>query len=83
MLEVKPYTAGQARGGGGGGGGGGSYAPSAKRSRGEPRDPEDEVSRAFLGNILILLSGDAEVIRGEHERDLDEGVGRGVFLAVR
>jgi len=55
MLEVKPYSTSSARTGNSGGGqGGGSFAPSAKRSRGEPRDPEDEVMRKlFVGNMNV------------------------------
>jgi len=52
MLEVKPYSAGARTGGGTRGGS--TYAPSAKRSRGDPRDPEDEVMRKlFVGNMNV------------------------------
>jgi len=58
MLEVKPYTAGQKVGGGHSGGGG--YAPSAKRAKGEPRDPEDEVMRKmFVGNMNVTSTKDS------------------------
>jgi len=57
MLEVKPYSAGTRTGGGGGGmrSSGSNYTPSAKRARGEPRDPEDEVMRKlFVGNMNVI-----------------------------
>merc|ERR1719481_2372587 len=55
MLEVKPYTAGaRTNAGGNSKNSRSSYAPSAKRSRGEPRDPEDEVMRKlFVGNMNV------------------------------
>ena len=36
---------------------GGSYAPSAKRSRGEPRDPEDEVMSIVRNQEDEVMSG--------------------------
>merc|ERR1719283_228343 len=56
MLEVKPYTAGaRTNAGGNSKNSRSSYAPSAKRSRGEPRDPEDEVMRKlFVGNMNVI-----------------------------
>jgi len=52
-LEVKPYSTSSARTGNSGGGGG-FFAPSAKRSRAEPRDAEDEVMRKlFVGNMNV------------------------------